>query len=68
MAEFLYSEQGLAFGCKLVPSINLAINSELYRRMTDDMDINCGDVLEGARCWQNTSGAGSEKDGRGLGH
>jgi altronate hydrolase len=24
-----------------------AAASEMYRRMTDDMDINCGDVLDG---------------------
>jgi altronate hydrolase len=35
------------FGCKPVPSIKLASNSELYRRMEDDMDIDCGVVLEG---------------------
>jgi altronate hydrolase len=39
--------RGSAFGCKPVPSIKLATNSELYARMTDDMDINCGDILEG---------------------
>ena len=39
--------RGSAFGCKPVPSIKLASNSALYRRMTEDMDINCGDILEG---------------------
>lgn len=39
--------RGSAFGCKPVPSIKLATNSELYARMEDDMDINCGDILEG---------------------
>jgi altronate hydrolase len=39
--------RGSAFGCKPVPSIKLATSSELYRRMSEDMDINCGDVLEG---------------------
>lgn len=39
--------RGSAFGCKPVPSIKLATNSELYARMTDDMDINCGDILGG---------------------
>lgn len=39
--------RGSAFGCKPVPSIKLATNSQLYARMTDDMDINCGDILEG---------------------
>lgn len=39
--------RGSAFGCKPVPSIKLATNSDLYARMTEDMDINCGDILEG---------------------
>ena len=39
--------RGSAFGCKPVPSIKLATNSDLYRRMESDMDINCGDILEG---------------------
>jgi altronate hydrolase len=39
--------RGSVFGCKPVPSIKLATNSEVYRRMRDDMDINCGTVLDG---------------------
>jgi altronate hydrolase len=39
--------RGSAYGCKPTPSIKLATNSETYRRMTEDMDINCGDVLDG---------------------
>ena len=39
--------RGSAYGCKPTPSIKLATNSEMYHRMTDDMDINCGDVLDG---------------------
>jgi altronate hydrolase len=39
--------RGSAYGCKPVPSIKLATNSDVYRRMIDDMDINCGDVVEG---------------------
>jgi arabinonate dehydratase len=39
--------RGSAYGCKPTPSIKLATNSETYRRMIDDMDINCGDVLDG---------------------
>ncbi|MBL0402559.1 altronate dehydratase [Microvirga aerilata] len=40
--------RGSAYGCKPTPSIKLATNSEIYRRMIDDMDINCGDILDGA--------------------
>ncbi len=39
--------RGSAYGCKPTPSIKLATNSDLYRRMEEDMDLNCGDVLEG---------------------
>ncbi len=39
--------RGSAYGCKPTPSIKLATNSEMYHRMIDDMDINCGDVLDG---------------------
>ena len=39
--------RGSAFGFKPVPSIKLATNSDVYRRMEEDMDINCGDVLDG---------------------
>jgi altronate hydrolase len=39
--------RGSAFGCKPTPSIKLATNSDMYRRMEEDMDINCGDVLDG---------------------
>ena len=38
--------RGSVFGCKPVPSIKLATNTELYRRMPDDMDLNCGDILD----------------------
>ena len=39
--------RGSAFGCKPTPSIKLATNHYVYETMTDDMDINCGDVLDG---------------------
>jgi altronate hydrolase len=39
--------RGSAFGAKPVPSLKLATNSDIYRRMQDDMDINCGDILDG---------------------
>jgi altronate hydrolase len=39
--------RGSAFGCKPVPSLKLATNSDIFRKMEEDMDINCGDVLEG---------------------
>ena len=39
--------RGSAYGCKPTPTVKLATNTEIYRRMIDDMDINCGDVLDG---------------------
>ena len=39
--------RGSAYGCKPTPSIKLATNNDLFGRMTDDMDINCGDILDG---------------------
>ncbi|HEX8165323.1 MAG TPA: UxaA family hydrolase, partial [Beijerinckiaceae bacterium] len=39
--------RGSAFGAKPAPSIKLATNSDVYAKMIDDMDINCGDVLDG---------------------
>ncbi len=39
--------RGSVYGCKPVPSIKLATNTEMYQRMQDDMDINCGETIEG---------------------
>ncbi|WP_394850543.1 altronate dehydratase family protein [Pendulispora brunnea] len=39
--------RGSVFGSKPVPSLKLASNSALYRHMEDDMDIDCGVVLDG---------------------
>ena len=40
--------RGSTFGCKPVPSLKIASNSGLYARMSGDMDINAGDILEGS--------------------
>ncbi len=39
--------RGSAYGCKPTPSVKLATNNDTYRRMIEDMDINCGDVVDG---------------------
>ena len=39
--------RGSAFGSKPAPTIKIATNSEMYARMTGDMDINAGDILSG---------------------
>jgi len=39
--------RGSVFGCVPAPSLKLATNTPLYRRMTDDMDVNCGGIADG---------------------
>lgn len=41
--------RGSAFGAKPVPSIKLATNTGIFTRMADDMDVNCGSILDGDR-------------------
>ena len=38
--------RGSCFGAKPTPSIKLASNSDLFRNMPEDMDIDCGVVVE----------------------
>jgi altronate hydrolase len=40
--------RGSVFGCRPAPTIKVATNTPLYRRMAGDMDVNAGRVLEGA--------------------
>ena len=39
--------RGSAYGNKPCPSIKLATNTPIYNQMIEDMDINCGDVIDG---------------------
>ncbi len=39
--------RGSMFGAKPVPSIKLATNTPMYQRLIEDMDINCGGVIDG---------------------
>jgi altronate hydrolase len=39
--------RGSVFGCKPAPSIKLATNTPMFKHIEDDMDINCGTVLDG---------------------
>jgi len=39
--------RGSVLGCRPTPSIKLATNTEMYERMADDMDINCGRIVDG---------------------
>ncbi len=38
--------RGSVYGCKPVPSLKLATNSAMYARMDEDMDIDCGAVID----------------------
>ncbi len=39
--------RGSCYGAKPVPSIKLATNTPMFQRMEEDMDVNCGTILEG---------------------
>ena len=39
--------RGSAYGCAPSPSLKLATNSALWRKQEEDMDINCGDIIDG---------------------
>lgn len=39
--------RGSVYGCKPVPSLKLATNTAIYDRMTEDMDLNCGLIVDG---------------------
>ena len=41
--------RGSVSGYKPTPCIKLATNSEMYARMSDDMDLNCGDIISEGR-------------------
>ena len=39
--------RGSCYGCKPAPTIKVATNSPMYRRMEEDMDIDAGRILDG---------------------
>ncbi|GEK66503.1 UxaA family hydrolase [Paracoccus denitrificans] len=39
--------RGSVSGFKPAPCIKVATNSQMYEHMSDDMDINCGDIVQG---------------------
>ena len=41
--------RGSAYGCAPSPSVKLATNTALWQRQADDMDINCGEILDGTQ-------------------
>jgi altronate hydrolase len=44
--------RGSVYGCKPAPSLKLATNSTLFRRMRDDMDFNAGEIVDGGETVQ----------------
>ncbi|RZW00879.1 MAG: altronate dehydratase [Rhodobacteraceae bacterium] len=71
--------RGSAFGSKPAPTIKVATNSEMYARMTEDMDVNAGDILTGEATVESkgreiyelflrvASGEASKSEAQGLG-
>jgi altronate hydrolase len=39
--------RGSVLGCKPTPSLKLATNTEMYTRMSEDMDVNAGVIMDG---------------------
>ncbi len=44
--------RGSAYGCAPSPSLKLSTNTALWQRQEDDMDINCGGVVDGTETVQ----------------
>ena len=44
--------RGSAYGCKPSPSLKLATNTALFVHQEEDMDINCGTVIDGTETIQ----------------
>ena len=40
--------RGSAYGCAPTPSLKLGTNTALWQRQSDDIDLNCGGILDGA--------------------
>lgn len=71
--------RGSMFGSKPAPTMKLASNTAMYRRLEDDMDINCGVILDGEldvpqmgerifqAILQHASGAPTKSEQLGLG-
>jgi altronate hydrolase len=47
--------RGSMFGTKPVPTIKLATNTPMYLRLTEDMDFNCGEILDGSTTMQQSA-------------
>ncbi|SMX41635.1 UxaA family hydrolase [Maliponia aquimaris] len=71
--------RGSAFGAKPSPSMKVATNTEMYTRMTEDMDVNAGTILSEGKTVEDVgreiyamwlrmaSGEKSKSEAQGLG-
>ena len=71
--------RGSAYGCAPSPSLKLATNTALWQRQEEDMDINCGDIIDNGASIQamgqrifdlvlaTASGAQSKSEAHGYG-
>jgi altronate hydrolase len=41
--------RGSAYGCAPAPSLKLSTNTALWERQKDDIDLNCGGILDGTK-------------------
>ncbi|MBK9951965.1 MAG: altronate dehydratase [Candidatus Competibacteraceae bacterium] len=39
--------RGSAYGCQPTPSLKLATNTALWQRQEEDIDLNCGEIVDG---------------------
>ena len=46
--------RGSAYGCAPAPSLKLATNTALWTRQEEDMDINCGEIVDGRATIEDT--------------
>ncbi len=49
--------RGSCFGCAPTPSLKIATNSSLFRRMAGDMDMDAGPILEGTMSHEQVGAA-----------
>jgi altronate hydrolase len=41
--------RGSAYGCAPSPSLKLSTNTALWTKQEEDIDLNCGEIADGAR-------------------
>jgi altronate hydrolase len=49
--------RGSAYGCAPAPSLKLSTNTELWVKQEDDIDINCGTIIDGTQSIQQVGEA-----------